>query len=435
MNLRLHVSQVITPILRQQTSLSSTFASAIEQLNDNEKPLFHELCYGCLRQFHQLSTISEHLLQKPLRGKDSDVFALVLLGLYQLKYMRIPQHAIISETVSAAKKLKKKPWASGLINGVLRSYVREKETIENKLAKSKRYQFSHPDWLIGRIKKAWPHDWENILHANNQRAQITLRINQQKCSRVDYLTLLNDVGIDAAACEFANHGIRLSSSVDVATLPHFTDGYVSVQDEAAQLAAQLLELKPNQRVLDACCAPGGKTCHILETEPQLQHVLAVDLEEARMVRVAENLERLHLQAEQKVADIGDVDNWWDGQAFDRILFDAPCSATGVIRRHPDIKLLRRDDDIAALTNLQQQLLEKLWSTLAPGGVLVYATCSVLPDENEHIISHFLTKHTDVTLDNLDVSWGQERPAGRQLFPNPLANDGFYYARLRKTLSL
>lgn len=435
MNLRLHVAQTITPVLRQQTSLSSTFATAIEQLSDNEKPLFHELCFGCLRQFHQLNVISEHLLQKPLRGKDSDVFALVLLGLYQLKHMRIPEHASISETVSAAKKLRKKPWASGLINGVLRSYVREKEAIENKLAKSKRYQFAHPDWLIGRIKKAWPHAWENILLANNQRAQITLRINQQKCTRAEYLALLKNAEINATACEFANHGIRLSSSVDVAALPHFADGYVSVQDEAAQLAAQLLELAPNQRVLDACCAPGGKTCHILETEPQLQHLLAVDLEAARMVRVAENLERLHLQAEQKVADIGNLDDWWDGQAFDRILFDAPCSATGVIRRHPDIKLLRRDDDITNLASLQKQLLDKLWSTLAPGGVLVYATCSVLPDENEHVITDFLTKHTDATLDNLNVLWGQECSAGRQLFPNPVANDGFYYARLRKALLL
>ena len=433
MNLRLLAAQTLTPVIRQQASLSANFTTAIDQLTDKEKPLFHELCFGCLRSFHQLQAISEHLLQKPLRGKDSDVYALIVLGLYQLKHMRIPEHAVISETVSAAKKLKKKPWASGLINGVLRSYLREKDTIETKLSQSNRYNFSHPNWLIERVKKAWPQDWQTILQANNQQAQITLRVNQQKSTRDDYLARLTAANIEAKACDFSLSGIRLASSLDVKTLPHFNEGYVSVQDEAAQLAPELLELAPHQRVLDACCAPGGKTCHILETEAQLQHVIAVDLEASRMLRVTENLHRLHLSAELKVADVGALSDWWDGQLFDRILLDAPCSATGVIRRHPDIKLLRRDDDLAKLASLQASLLKTLWSTLAPGGVLVYATCSILPEENEQVISDFISRNLDANLDILDVTWGQARSAGRQLFPNPQANDGFYYARLRKAL--
>lgn len=432
-NLRLVAAHILSRVMRQHASLSSSFNEAIDGLNEKERPLFQELCYGSLRQFFKLQEISEHLLKKPLRNKDSDVYAFIILGLYQLIHMRIPEHAVISETVNAAKKLKNKSWASGLINGVLRTYLREKDSIHEKTCGSQRHQFSHPEWFVKRLKKAWPDQWQAILKANNEQAPLTLRVNQQHTTRESYLQQLALAHIDAIVCDYAPDGIRLNSPVDISSLPGFHLGHCSVQDEAAQLAAYLLDLQPGQRVLDACCAPGGKTCHILECEPNLHSLTAIDSESTRMQRVEENLKRLQLKAQLKIADANDLANWWDNIHFDRILLDAPCSATGVIRRHPDIKLLRRDDDIAELGVLQRRLLEQLWSTLRPGGLLVYATCSVLPDENEAIVNTFLNTHNDATLDPLHVLWGEPLSLGRQLFPNVSKNDGFYYARLRKKI--
>lgn len=428
-NIRLLAIKTLTPVLQQKGSLSANFDLNIAKLDEKERGWFQEVCFGTLRQAHLLLALSQPLLNKPLRNKDKDILAAILIGLYQLKFMRTPDHAAISETVNATKKLKK-PWAVKLVNAVLRNFLREQASLDTQIERDFAAQTSHPQWLVDHLKESWPEHWKEILAANNHTAPLTLRVNQCKTSRDDYAqTLLqaHELG------QLSDQAIVLREHADVTQLPGFGDGLVSVQDEAAQLSAQLLDLAPNQRVLDACCAPGGKTCHILEAESQLAEVVGIELEAHRLKRVEENLTRLGLSATLKVSDALETQQWWDGQAFDRILLDAPCSATGVIRRHPDIKLLRRPEDIAALAKLQGQLLDKLWPLLKPGGRLVYATCSVLPQENTMTVEAFLSRQTDAKLVPMEADWGQPQTAGRQLFPAIGSHDGFYYALLDKAV--
>ena len=346
-------------------------------------------------------------------------------------YMRIAEHAIINETVSAVSNLNR-PWAKGLVNAVLRSFQRQQQEILDNQTDNLVFQTAHPKWLLNKINEAWPSEIATqIIEANNQRAPMTLRVNSLRTSREDYLRTLEDAGIVASPTEYSAQGILLETPRDVTDLPGFGDGVISVQDEAAQLAAHLMLLESGQRVLDACCAPGGKTCHILESQPDLSSVLAIDLEQRRLVRVFENLERLRLAAKLVAADANDLDSWWDGNAFDRILLDAPCSATGVIRRHPDIKILRKPADIDKLAAIQTEILVSLWQTLKPGGILLYATCSVLPIENDQIIRGFIRSQDDAQLVPIDATWGITTDHGRQLFPLENGNDGFYYSRLKK----
>jgi 16S rRNA (cytosine967-C5)-methyltransferase len=295
---------------------------------------------------------------------------------------------------------------------------------------------SHPRWLQKALKAFWPEQWEAICAANNAHPPMILRVNRRHHTRDAYLQKLQTVGIEAQACAFSQDGILLTEPCDVRTLPGFAEGWISVQDEAAQLAADLLELSPGQRVLDACCAPGGKTCHLLEVQPQLAGVVAVDLEAKRLVRVKENLDRLGLSAELIAADARDTAQWWDGKPFQRILLDAPCSATGVIRRHPDIKLTRQADDIPALATLQGELLDALWPTLEVGGILLYATCSTLPTENTEVVAAFLARTSGARELDIAGQLGQQppglrQPHGRQLLAQEGGHDGFYYAKLIK----
>lgn len=431
-NIRVLAARTLAPVIAKGQSLTPLFDAAIEKVSERDKGLFQTLCFGTLRQYHQLSAITERLLDKPLRNKDTDIQALVLLGLYQLIHLRTPDHAAISETVSACKPLRKL-WAGKLVNGLLRNFLRNRDEIEAQLQNSDAYQYSHPAWFIGKLKKAWPNTYIQTLHANNQQPPVCLRVNQQQCTREKYVNLLENAGISFDLLETAPNGVRLQTQVDVRTLPGFDDGWFSVQDEAAQLSAELLDLKPGQRVLDACAAPGGKSCHILEKEAKIRELVCIEQESSRMERVEQNLLRLQLRQNVtlKVSDANDLNNWWDGQVFDRILLDAPCSATGVIRRHPDIKLLRRPDDLAKLGALQLQLLAQLWQVLAPGGLLVYATCSVLPEENERIVQAFLQQTANAEHLAIEAPWGVARPIGRQLFPQLNGHDGFYYARLYK----
>src|SRR5690606_7918827 len=281
-------------------------------------------------------------------------------------------HSAIGETVGCEEKLKK-PWAKGLLNAVLRNAQREGEALLAELEHDPVIRVAHPRWCEKSLKEFWPVHWEAICAANNAHPPMMLRVNRRQTSRDEYLAELQAAGIEAFPCQLSEDGIRLAAACDVQLLPGFAEGRVSVQDEAAQLAAGLLELKPGQRVLDACCAPGGKPCHILEREPELAEVVALDLEPKRLQRVQENLQRLQLEATLTAADARDTQAWWDGKPFQRILLDAPCSATGVIRRHPDIKLARQADDIAPLATLQGEMLDALWPTLEVGGVLLYAT--------------------------------------------------------------
>jgi len=428
--LRLVAARTLAQVLDQKASLASLMAPAQEKVSTQDQALLQELCFGTLRWQPQLQSILGRLLEKPLKDKDQDVQALLLLGLYQLRYTRIPDHAAISATVDAAKKLKK-PWAQKLVNALLRNFQRSREVLETALATSPAYLTAHPNWLRKRIESYWPEQAEAIFAANNEHPPFTLRVDLQQQSREDFMAQLAGAELEGSAAPFSRFAVTLKQAASVERIPGFTEGKVSVQDEAAQLAADLLQLQPGQQVLDACAAPGGKTGHMLEAQPQLALVTALDLEERRLVRVQENLTRLQKSAKLVCADACDLDAWWDGKAFDRILLDAPCSATGVIRRHPDIKLLRKSGDIAKLAELQLSLLKALWKTLAPGGRLVYATCSVLPTENSLVVEQFLAEQSDAQHSPIDADWGITQTCGRQLLPQVNGHDGFYYACINK----
>lgn len=430
MNPRLAAARALAAVLAGKASLASSLPTQLERVSDRDKGLVQELAFGTARWQPRLSALALALLSKPFRKADQDVEALLLVGLYQLLYTRIPAHAAIAETVGCATALKK-PWAKGLLNAVLRRAQREAETLLPTLEKDPVVLTAHPRWLQKSLKAFWPDDWLSICAANNSHPPFTLRVNQRVCSRNAYLAQLKESGITGQATPFSKDGITLDAPCDVTTLPGFADGAVSVQDEAAQLAAELLLLEPEQRVLDACCAPGGKTCHILESQPQLNEVVAIDLEPQRLERVKANLERLKLNATILAGDARAVDQWWDGQAFQRILLDAPCSATGVIRRHPDIKLTRQADDIVALAKLQGELLDALWPTLAENGILLYATCSTLPTENTEVIAAFLQRTNDAQELPFNAAFGTTQPHGQQLLAQAGGHDGFYYARLIK----
>ncbi|NVZ41408.1 16S rRNA (cytosine(967)-C(5))-methyltransferase RsmB [Pseudomonas sp. 21615526] len=430
MNPRLAAAKALAAVLNGKASLNSSLPTQLDKVEDRDRGFTQDLAFGTARWQPRLSALAAKLLQKPFKAADADVEALLLVGLYQLLYTRVPAHAAIGETVGCADKLKK-PWAKALLNAVLRRAQRESEALLAELEHDPVVRTAHPRWLQKSLKAFWPEQWEAICAANNAHPPMILRVNRRHRTRDAYLTLLGEAGVAATACVYSQDGIVLTEPGDVRNLPGFAEGWISVQDEAAQLAADLLDLAPGQRVLDACCAPGGKTCHIMEVQADLAGVVAVDLEAKRLVRVRENLARLGLSAELIAADGRDTATWWDGKPFQRILLDAPCSATGVIRRHPDIKLTRQPDDIAALAVLQGELLDALWPTLEVGGILLYATCSTLPTENTEVIEAFLARTSGARELDLDIQAGIKQPHGRQLLAQEGGHDGFYYAKLIK----
>ncbi|MFB9886128.1 16S rRNA (cytosine(967)-C(5))-methyltransferase RsmB [Balneatrix alpica] len=430
MSTRLLAIDTLVCVLQQQQSLSQALQPALEQVSPRDKGLLQELCYGVLRWQPQLDKIAKHLLQKPFKKHDYDVHILIMLGLYQLLYTRIPPHAAIGESVETAK-LMEKDWATGLVNGVLRRFQREQEEISTALQGKAEYLHAHPQWLLAKLQHNWPEHWQQIVSANNAYPPMTLRVNQQQQSRDAYLQTLIQAGIAAHATPFSPWGITLEQAQDVQVLPGFFEGSVSVQDEAAQLAATLLAPQAGEHLLDACCAPGGKTAHLLESCPEAR-ITALDLDYQRQQRTRATLSRLGLAAQVLQGDASQQ-NWWDGQLFDAILADVPCSATGVIRRHPDIKHLRTSEDIVALAELQLAILSNLWQMLKPGGRLLYATCSVLPQENNRIVERFLKQQPEAQIIPLDVPWGLPQSCGRQLLPQPGGHDGFFYALLTKVV--
>jgi len=429
-NSRLVAGNILASLLAQRGS-SSTLLN--DHRSESDFQLIQEMVFGCCRWFHQLDFLLSQLLSKPVRQKDLDVKALLLVGLYQLREMRIPDHAAINETVEAVALLKK-PWAKGLVNGVLRNYQRQAADLEGTLAKQDlAIRHSHPAWLVDAIDESWPGFGEKLLVANNFRPPMTLRINQRKVKRDEYLALLAESGIGAKAGDLCSTSTYLAEPRAVSELPGFDQGLVSVQDEASQLLPQFLHLAPGQRVLDACAAPGGKTSHILESEYSLAELIAIEKEPSRIGRIQENLERLELQARVLQADANEVDAWWDGEPFDRILLDAPCSATGVIRRHPDIKLLRQAEDIQSLARQQETLLHSLWPCLRPGGRLLYTTCSILKQENDELVRGFVDTVGDAKYEGVAADWGVECAYGRQLLPlEQNGPDGFFYSLLHKS---
>ncbi|MEE9342578.1 MAG: 16S rRNA (cytosine(967)-C(5))-methyltransferase RsmB [Gammaproteobacteria bacterium] len=430
-NPRALAARLLVHVIDGGQSLSTALPVTFKKLDDlNQRGLVQELCYGSLRWHLRLNALADALLRHPFKSKDRDIHFVILLGLYQLIYLDKPAHAVVNETVKASIALGK-PWAKGVVNAVLRNAQRQLDDLAKKIDADVAVATSHPAWLLRQLQSDWPDHWQAITAANNQRPPMTLRVNQRLVSVAAYCQQLRETGLSADRVPGSPDALVLTEAVSVESLPGFERGFVSVQDAAAQLAAHLLDAQPGDRILDACAAPGGKTCHLLERQPQLAELIAIDIEAERLKRVEENLQRLGLEANLVAADAADIQSWWDGNYFDRILLDAPCSATGVIRRHPDIKTLRRASDISALAVTQQHLLEAMWEILAPGGLLLYATCSVLLRENIEQLQTFMSEHSDCSTAPLSIQPGHKMAIGHQLLPGEGGMDGFYYAALIK----
>ncbi len=428
-------------LLMQVADEGRSLDALLENRSDapQERGLLRSLSYGSVRWYWRLLAALTKLSSQPPKDLQPEVRALALVGLYQLLHTDIAAHAAVAETVEAARSLNLNR-ATGFLNAILRRCQREAEAITASVDADLAVRTAHPQWLVTQLQRDWPDQIEAILQSNNEHPPFWLRVNTQRISRDAYREQLAAQGIDAAISAHAPEALLLSQAVEVLSLPGFAEGWVSVQDAAAQLAAHFVAAEPGERVLDACAAPGGKTCHIMERQPQLKEMVAIDISPSRLRRVYGNLKRLGQEATLMTADAGDPDSWWNGRLFDRILLDVPCSATGVIRRHPDIKLLRRDSDIVKLAERQAQLLETMWPLLAPGGRLVYASCSALSVENSHNIAAFLSncpEARDVTA-TIAGSLGfvqqlqTDAPAGLAIRPGEGGMDGFYYACLQKT---
>lgn len=429
-NVRVVAAQTLGRVLREGRSLRAVLPPVLPSLTPPDQRLLQELCYGTLRWYPRLQRLLDRLLTRPLKSGEQELQALLLISLYQFLYLRVPEYAAVSEAVAATRRLDK-PWAAGLVNAVLRCLQRSQTALLQELAQDDVFSTAHPAWLLEQFRFDWRQDWRAVVDANNARPPLGLRVNLARTTRAACLQRLREAGAEANTAAFSPGGIVLTQPREVAELPGFQEGLVSVQDPAAQLAAGLLELRPGQRVLDACAAPGGKTCQLLETEPRLGQLLALDVDAERLRRVEENLQRLGLQASTVVGDVACPEAWWDGAPYDRILLDAPCSGAGVIRRHPDIKVLRRAADVAALASRQRVMLARLWPLLAPGGVLIYATCSILKQENVQVVEDFLADHADARERPILAAWGRAESVGRQILPGEHDMDGFYYARLEK----
>jgi len=421
LNSRKAVVSLLVDILRNgrsfQTALLNTQAPA------DTLPEIQAIAYGVLRHYQTLSHALSLLMKKPMKNKDKDIELLILTALFQLSQSNTPDYAVVNETVKYAKKGKKR-WAANLVNGTLRSYCRLMETQEPETK-----IIELPQWMQTRFKADWADEFEQIAVQSNIHAPMSIRVNRHKISRDEYLQQLKDADIDAVASDVVSSGIVLKTATPVDKLPNFDKGFCSVQDLAAQLAALLLAPQTNDRVLDACSAPGGKTGHILEQQTSIT-VDACDIDKKRLERVQENLNRLNLKANIQQADMLDKAAF-EANMFDRILLDAPCSALGIIRRHPDIKFLRKETDIDNLGDIQQAILDNGWFWLKTGGRLLYATCSILKQENEAEITQFLAKHNDAKLVKIEIGINSHSEIGLQILPGENKMDGFYYAKLEK----
>ena len=423
LNLRAQVVKTLLAVQNGQ-SLQSVLAQHMNIVSDKDRALYHELVLGCLRQWHALKQLTLPLLSKPLENQV--VETCLYLGLYQLLCTRVAAHAAISETVEASKQLGMES-LSGVVNAILRRATRETEQFYDVLEQATNL----PSWLSKRLKKDWGEQFNEISYQLKQVAPLTLRVNTRQVSRDEYLDILLDEGIEAHRCDISNVGIVMDESLHIPSLPGFEAGGFSVQDEHAQLCATLLPNLDDKFVIDACAAPGGKTAHILETF-DLRKMIALDQDEKRLKRVTENLERLVLDGKHVEIITADAVTWTAPEQADCIVLDAPCSAVGVMRRHPDIRLLRQSGDIAKTVELQKQILENMWQQLKVGGTMLYITCSILKAENEQQMVNFFAAHADAQEVKIDADWGIEQIHGRQLFPEVGRGDGFYYCRITKT---
>jgi len=412
--------RILESVIFQGKSLDNSFAPG-------DSPLSKQVCYGVLRDYYRLSSIVASLLKKPLPAKHNDIFLLLLSGLYSVDSLRRPSYTSVNAAVQCTNKLHKS-WAKGLVNAVLRNYIRKESNLNEQIETGTEQATNLPDWLFQRIANAWPDHIAPVIAACRSEPPMTIRITDN-IEREKYIQDLAEIDIVGRWGQLHDRACYLSKPVSVDELPGFSNGDVSVQDEASQMAAILLDLKPGQEVLDACAAPGGKSCHILQTCADIK-LTAIDKDATRLKLLESNLIRTKQNATVLACDLLDFKKE-AVKGFDRILLDAPCSATGIIRRHPDIKLLRRDSDIDKLAATQAKLLAVAWDLLNVGGKLLYSTCSILPEENENIVAAFCQDNTNAFTEDLEQTWGLPTTTGRQLLPTADTHDGFFYARLVK----
>jgi len=431
--LRATAAEVVDAVVTSGRSLDTALADREGGIPQGGRPLLRLLCYGALRHHWRLNDQVSALLDRPLKRRDSVIHALLAIGLYQLGDTRIPDHAVVSQTVEAARLLRR-PKHAPLINAVLRRSLRDR--IFERAPSNDEARYDHPQWLLDVFAKDWPDDWQDIVAANNRRAPMWLRVNNRHGTVAEYVDRLDSEGLQGEPLAAAPQAVRLIEPQSVDALPGFAAGHVSVQDAAAQVAASWLLAGLQGRVLDACAAPGGKSGHLLELGGGAIDLTCIDNDAARLESVSGNLGRLGFDATLIAANASKPDEWWDGEPFNAILVDAPCSASGVIRRHPDIKLLRRPEDVETLAAAQLGMLNALWPLLAPGGRMLYATCSVLAAENYEVFAKFLEGRNDAREGEVLQDYNirdlmRDKACGYQILPGTADMDGFFYASLEK----
>lgn len=425
-NTRLLVLWTLFQVVYKGQSLNTLLPQLKKKQSIQDYGFCAELANGVCRQFFVLEGLCQLLLSKKLKKKDQDILLLIYLGLYQLEYTQVAPHAALSETVNLTRNLSK-PWATKLVNAILRRFQREKQTLFSQL---KQAQWALAPWMLKKIQIQWQKEWQAIALAYQQKPPMILRVDLTQVTRPDFINILEKQGIDAKVSSLVKTGVELAQPIAVTQLPYFDTAGCSVQDAGAQLATLILDPQENETILDACAAPGGKTLHLLQTAKKIK-LTAIDHSQSRLIKIKANLQRAHLSAEIIHADATKPEGAWAERQYDRILLDVPCSASGVIRRHPDIKLLRTPADIQKLTRLQAQILAKMWPCLKKGGHLLYMTCSIFAEENEQQIASFLTQYPDAKALEMEFKWGIKRSFGRQLLPIEKTNDGFYFMLIKK----
>ena len=426
---RVAAAKAISDVI-QGASLSRVLPKFQETVWPTDRSLLAEVCYGTCRYYHLFSRVLQQMLKKPLRKRDTDIRALLLSGFYQIAKMRTAPHAVVDESVKAARLLGK-PALSGMVNGVLRRFQREQDTLLEQASRDQASAYALPAWLYQQLQTDWQAKAAGICEALLAAPPLVLRVNLQQQDVKEYLNRLEHEELSASNVSGVDTAVLVDKPVPVEKLPGFYDGCVSVQDAGAQLAAELLDPEAGSQVLDACAAPGGKTCHMLERQPGLK-MTAIDIDQARIKKITSNLERLKLEAEVVCGDAANPTGLWSNKQYDAILLDVPCSATGVLRRHPDIRMLRHQQDIAGLVSQQRSIMEHIWPLLKPGGRMLYATCSLLSAENEKQVDWFLKRDDVFELPLEPRVEHVKRSHGIQTVPGVCNMDGFYYALLKKT---
>jgi 16S rRNA (cytosine967-C5)-methyltransferase len=427
-NLRADAAKVLHQILEEGQSARECLPLAQLPHKEQDKAWLQEMVYGVLRNLPILQFWLRQLLDKPLKNRFKIVEQLIMLGFYQLAFSRVSQHAAVSETVAACQPLNTIAM-KGLVNAILRTFLRDE--MSQQQAPNKQIASGLPKWLYKKLEAEYKDVFLDLSTNMQSKAPIWLRVNTRKISHAHFAEELKKACIEFTDSTGHPEAFVLSKGYDITSLPGFDSGWFAVQDGAAQLAAHYLKAEQGEFILDCCAAPGGKTCHIIELEPNISKTVALEIDEKRAIKIKENLVRLGHNADIVVGDANMPEKWWDGRLFERVLLDAPCSATGIIRRHPDIKWLRKAKDIDVLVNLQKQILDAIWPLIKPGGTMLYVTCSVLPEENHLQIRDFLSRTTNASLDDTFFNDSVDKP-GKQILPGNQQMDGFYYARLLKS---